>query len=173
MNQTKPTATKELPVKRARFVDYYVESGNATESYLRAGYTCNGPSVARTEGHRLLTIPSVRQAIDAKTRQLQIQNDLTAHDVIQGLHGIATNSDEPASARVSSWSKLADILGLVTRKVSIESERSETRNELQRMFTVSELLELRERMVASERKVLPEETVIDVDVVDVTVTEKG
>ena len=172
MNQTK-TTTSTLTPRQQSFVDAIVSSKSAAAAYRIAGFSAPNSGTAAAGASRMLKNVNVRAALAERRDRVQSQQDLDANVVLAGLRDIAMASDEPASARVSAWRAIADILGLVTRKVSIESERSETRNELQRMFTVSELLELRERMVASERKVLPEETVIDVDVVDVTVTEKG
>ena len=58
------------------------------------------------------------------------------------------------------------------RSVTVEHRADLVRERLVEL-PLSDLLAIRERLVASERMVLSEETVIDVDVVDVTVTEKG
>jgi phage terminase small subunit len=60
-------AKRKLTEKRRRFVDYFLgqAAGNATEAARLAGYAKPEP-----EGHRLLKIAEVRQAVEshAKTR---------------------------------------------------------------------------------------------------------
>ena len=53
----------KLTEKQKRFADYYIETGNATESYRRAGYTGTG-NVAEASASRLLSNVKVREYID-------------------------------------------------------------------------------------------------------------
>jgi phage terminase small subunit len=43
----------ELNIKQKKFADYYIETGNATASYLRAGYESEG-NAAEVNASRLL-----------------------------------------------------------------------------------------------------------------------
>jgi phage terminase small subunit len=54
----------KLTEKQKRFVDYYVETGNATQSYLRAGYKAKGNS-AEVNASRLLSNVKVKAYIDS------------------------------------------------------------------------------------------------------------
>ncbi len=53
----------KLTEKQKRFADYYIETGNATESAIRAGYSKN---TAKEIGHENLTKPHIRQYVDEK-----------------------------------------------------------------------------------------------------------
>jgi phage terminase small subunit len=55
----------QLTEKQKRFADYYIESGNATDSYKRA-YGSNNDNTAGKEGHKLLNNPKVTQEIDSR-----------------------------------------------------------------------------------------------------------
>lgn len=54
----------KLTEKQKRFVDYYVELGDATEAYIRAGYTIKSRDVAKVNASRLLTNANVRESLD-------------------------------------------------------------------------------------------------------------
>ncbi|MDF2857905.1 MAG: Terminase small subunit, partial [Neobacillus sp.] len=44
---------EELNIKQKKFADFYIQTGNATESYLRAGYKAEG-NAAEASASRLL-----------------------------------------------------------------------------------------------------------------------
>ena len=115
-----------------------------------------------------MTSVDIATAIARKTDHLQTQTDISRADVIAGLTAIAL-SEEPASARVSAWSKIADILGLVTRKTEISDKRNPVRDQLAGM-TLDAVLALMERM-ETELDALPSGDVIDGDVIEGDVTE--
>lgn len=52
-----------LSENQKRFADYYVETGNATQSYLKAGYKAKGKS-AEVNASRLLGNAKVKEYID-------------------------------------------------------------------------------------------------------------
>lgn len=55
-------AEDELTDKQRRFVDEYCETLNATQSYIRAGYS---PNAARVSASQLLSRPNIRAIVDA------------------------------------------------------------------------------------------------------------
>jgi phage terminase small subunit len=62
----------ELNSKQKKFADFYVETGNATESYLRAGYQAEGHS-AEVNASRLLRNAEVLKYIKERNVQLDVQ----------------------------------------------------------------------------------------------------
>ena len=135
--------------------------GNGAQAYRDSGYSAPNDHTAANGASRLLVNVGIATAIARKTDHLQTQSDLTRADVIAGLTTIA-QSDEPASARVSAWSKIADILGLVTRKTEISDKRNPVRDQLAGM-TLDAVMALMERM-ENEMDALPAGDVIDGDV---------
>ena len=163
------TTETKLSPKRLAFVNAYASNGgNGAQAYRDAGYKVASLTVATTEAQRLLTNPDVSTAIQRREHRLQAVTEVTRLDVIAGLTAIA-QSDEPASARVSAWSKIADILGLVTRKVDISDKRNPVRDQLAGM-TLDAVLALIGRM-ESELDALPAGAVIDGDVMESDVIE--
>ncbi|RUS42281.1 terminase small subunit [Cohnella sp. AR92] len=54
-----------LPEKQKRFADFFIESGNATDAYLKAGYKVKSADVAKANASRLLANANVRAYIDS------------------------------------------------------------------------------------------------------------
>ena len=72
----------KLTEKQRRFVDYYVETGNATESARRAGYSSK---TAEAIGLENLGKPRIKAAIDARLRELEDKRIAKADEVMQFL----------------------------------------------------------------------------------------
>lgn len=72
----------KLTEKQRRFVDYYVETGNATESARRAGYSSK---TAEAIGLENLGKPRIKAAIDARLRELEDKRIAKADEVLQFL----------------------------------------------------------------------------------------
>ena len=59
-----------LSEQQKKFADYYIESGNASESYQRAGYKAKG-NVAEAAASRLLRNVKVIEYITERNKQLE------------------------------------------------------------------------------------------------------
>ena len=167
---TSPMTTRTtFTTKQQRFIDHAASNGgNAAQAYRDAGYSAPNDHTAAAGAARLLTSVDITTAIARKTDHLQAQSDISRADVIAGLTAIA-QSDEPASARVSAWSKIADILGLVTRKTEITDSRNPVRDQLAGM-TLDAVMALMARM-ETELDALPAGDVIEGDVINGDVIE--
>lgn len=64
--------SKQRNIRREKFVDFYVETGNATEAARRAGYS---EHTANEQGARLLAIANIQAAIEEKRRILSELNN--------------------------------------------------------------------------------------------------
>ena len=72
----------KLTEKQRRFVDYYVEMGNASEAARRAGYA---EKAAYRTGSENLRKPQVKAAIDARLKELEDKRIAKADEVMQFL----------------------------------------------------------------------------------------
>lgn len=72
----------KLTEKQRRFVDYYVETGNASEAARRAGYA---EKAAYRTGSENLRKPQVKTAIDARLKELEDKRIAKADEVLQFL----------------------------------------------------------------------------------------
>ena len=61
----------KLTIKQQRFADAYIKSGNATQSYIDAGYKASTREVAEANGRRLLVNDKVRVYLEDVNKQLQ------------------------------------------------------------------------------------------------------
>jgi len=73
----------KLTEKQKRFCDYYIETGNATESYLRAGYKVKTDGAARANASRLLTKANVKNYIDNRLKELDNARIAKAEEVLK------------------------------------------------------------------------------------------
>ena len=66
-----------LTVKQQRFVDFYIETGNATEAARKAGYKKPNP-----QGSENLAKPSIKAAIDARQKEIEDARVADAREVM-------------------------------------------------------------------------------------------
>ena len=66
----------KLTIKQKAFADDYIELGNATEAYIKAGYKASKRDIAEVEGCKLLRNPKVEAYL--KEREKQIESDRIA-----------------------------------------------------------------------------------------------
>lgn len=82
-----PAKTRQvLTPKQLRFVDCYVKSLNQTQAALEAGYS---PASARQAGTANMSVPAIRELVDAKLQALKDQNALSPKRVLEELRRLA------------------------------------------------------------------------------------
>jgi phage terminase small subunit len=81
----------KLTEKQKRFADYYIETGNATESAKRAGYS---GKTAKEMGCENLTKPNIKEYIDSQLKMLGDKRIMQAEEVMQLLTSIARNEEQ-------------------------------------------------------------------------------
>ena len=72
----------KLTVKQKAFADYYIELGNATESYIKAGYKVSERKVAEVEGCKLLKNPKIDNYIKKRMEQIESNRIAKAEEVL-------------------------------------------------------------------------------------------
>jgi len=81
----------KMTEKQRRFADYYIETGNATESAIRAGYS---KKTAKEMGHENLTKPHLREYIDKRLEEMAEKRIMNAEEAMQLLTAIARNEEK-------------------------------------------------------------------------------
>lgn len=76
---------RRLTEKQRRFCDYYIETGNATEAALRAGYS---EKTARFIAAENLTKPNVSEYIKVRLKKLEDARIADAKEVLQYLTAV-------------------------------------------------------------------------------------
>lgn len=76
----------KLTVKQQKFADNYIESGNATQSAIDAGYSKKTAKMIATEN---LSKPYLKSYIDSKLAEIESHKIMDATEALQLLTGIA------------------------------------------------------------------------------------
>jgi phage terminase small subunit len=74
-----------LTEKQKRFADYYIETGNATEAAIKAGYS---QRTARFIGAENLTKPNIKSYIEKRLKELEDERIADATEVLQYLTSV-------------------------------------------------------------------------------------
>ena len=73
---------KELTEKQRRFIDYYLQTGNAAEAARRAGYS---EKTSYSIGHENLKKPEIKSAIDARLADLSGERLAECREILESL----------------------------------------------------------------------------------------
>ena len=111
--------------KQARFADEYMVDQNATQAYIRAGYTARSGNVARVEGCRLLAKPSIAALVAEKRAVVAEKAELSTTWVWREwkstyLRATAAEDYGPARAVLAD---IAKALGMFPREGALVDQR--------------------------------------------------
>ena len=131
----------KLTIKQKAFADYYIELGNATEAYIKAGY--KNYKSAGVEANKTLNNPKIKEYIDERRKEIESERIAKAEEVLAFLSAslrgeidedvvvVEGAGDGVSTARVVTKQlsakdriKAAELLGkryaLFTEKVDVE-----------------------------------------------------
>ncbi|NNH35731.1 terminase small subunit [Acinetobacter sp. NIPH 2377] len=105
-----------LTPKQQRFVEEYLIDLNATQAYIRAGFS---EKLANTNAAKLLQNTTIAKAIEDARKEVSEKALITTEMVVKGLLKEAQDNSEGStqSARVSAWAHLGKHMGMFTDKV--------------------------------------------------------
>jgi phage terminase small subunit len=100
---------RPLNPKQLKFVERYLATGNATQSYIEAGYT-KDPEAAKANAARLLTKDNVKQAVDAARAKALEKHPLTYEAALNNMWEQARwyGPDASHMARVKATEKVME-----------------------------------------------------------------
>ena len=81
-------SVKKLTPKQQTFVDEYIISGNATQSYLKAGYKVS-ENVAAANANRLLRNAKIKAELERRTNEIRAGKVMTMQEVMERLTKMA------------------------------------------------------------------------------------
>lgn len=105
---------KKITVKQQKFADLYIETGNATQSYIDAGYKATKRGVAEANARKLLGNYSVKKYIEEKMGQLQQESIASQEEVLQYLTKVMRGEEKDQfglDASLQDRTKCAELLG--------------------------------------------------------------
>lgn len=105
---------RELTIKQQRFADIYIETGNATQSYIDAGYKATTREVAEANARKLLGNYSVKIYIDNKMSEIQKNTIASQEEVLEYLTKVMRGEEKDQfglDASLQDRTKCAELLG--------------------------------------------------------------
>lgn len=93
--------------KQAAFLDHYLQTGNATQSYKMA-YGVESDKTARTNSSRLLTNANILAALEGHREEVKENLNITANRVFEGILTIAETAIDD-STKLRAWIELAKL----------------------------------------------------------------
>ena len=77
--------TRSLRELLKAFADYYIEFGNATEAYKKAGYKVKSDNAAAVEGSKLLRNPKVKKYIESRMAEKDKERIASQDEILEFL----------------------------------------------------------------------------------------
>lgn len=102
---------RQLTPNQKAFCDYYIELGNATESYIKAGYNKKG---ARANSARLIANDSIKQYIEERLKVIEDKRIAKGEEVLQYLTKVMRGEEKDQfglDAALQDRTKAAELLG--------------------------------------------------------------
>lgn len=120
----------KLTAKQRLFADEYIKSGNATQSYIKAGYSVKSEKVAGVNATRMLGNARVKAYIDAKMTEIESHKIADAKEVLQYYTRVL---------RAEETEETLDVVkgGIIERKPSIK-ERTAAARELMKRYPLND-----------------------------------
>ena len=133
---------RKLTPKQRAFADYYIETGNATEAYIRAGYNKKG---ARANSARLIANDSIKQYIDERLSKIEDARIAKGEEVLQYLTKVMRGEEKDQfglDASLQDRTKAAELLGKRYRLFvdKVESDLNATVNSTKKLDSILEQL---------------------------------
>jgi phage terminase small subunit len=114
-------AEDKLTIKMQKFVDYYIETTNATQAYKLAGYSASNDNIAGVEGHKLLKNPKIARAIEARMTELANDRIASAEEVLEFLTETMRDKSNYMKDRLHAGELLGKRHKLFTDKVEVDA----------------------------------------------------
>lgn len=109
---------RKLTVKQKKFADRYIEMGNATQSYIDAGYSVTKRSVAEANARKLLGNYSVKKYIEERMKELEDKQIAKAEEVLKYLTSVMRGEETEEVVVVEGLGEGASEARLIQKQVS-------------------------------------------------------
>ena len=129
-------AMAKLTEKQKRFVDYYIETGNATEAAKRAGYS---EKTARFTGAENLTKTNIKTAIAARLAELDAQRIADAEEVMQFFTSVMRGEIKEEVVTTEGTDEGCSTTKIVEKQVSLH-DRLDAGKQLSRRYGLDKLV---------------------------------
>lgn len=116
----------KLTPKQQAFADYYIQTGNATESYKKAYESCKKDETARANASRMLTNANVVAYIEEKQKELESSRMADITEVREFWTEAMRNPDNSMKDRLKASEMIARTSGAFLDKVEMKTTGEQT-----------------------------------------------
>ncbi len=132
----------KMTEKQKAFCDYYIETGNATEAAIKAGYS---KKTAKVIGSENLTKPYLKQYIDERLAKIEDARIAKGEEVLQYLTRVMRGEEKDQfglDAALQDRTKAAELLGKRYRLFvdKVEADVNATVNSTAKLDSILEQL---------------------------------
>ena len=113
-----PTKQPKLTHKQALFIDYYIETLNATEAYMQA-FSPRTRKTAQVEGSKLLSNPIINIQIEKRMEEIREPIIASAQEVLTFLTDMMHNKKAKDTDRIKSAELLGRRYALFTERIDL------------------------------------------------------
>ncbi len=113
----------KLTPKQQAFADYYIQTGNATEAAIQAGYS---EKTAKQTGYENLTKPYIQQYIEEKQKELESNRMADMTEVREFWTEAMRNPDNAMKDRLKASEMIARTSGAFLDKVEMKTTGEQT-----------------------------------------------
>ena len=103
--------------RQFRFCQLYIETLNATQSYLEV-YNCTYDT-AKCEASKLLAKPNIKECISWLIRENSENIDIEIGEIMSGIKSIALDKSVTPSTRLKAYELLAKVKGMTNPEVEV------------------------------------------------------
>ena len=128
----------ELKQKHKEFADYYIETGNKTQSYMKAYPNCTYAS-ADASARKLLENTRIIEYINEKTKPKEDKRVASAQEVMEFLTDVMRGKVKDRGRAPSLYDRKDAAKELAKRTIDIEAKKADT-DIIANMKTVAELI---------------------------------
>ena len=124
----------KLTEKQKRFADYYIETGNATQAAVKAGYS---KKYANTNANKLLQNTTIKNYIDEKLEEMSSQRIASANEVMELLTSAARGELEEEVVVVESVGDYCSEAKIIKKQIGAKDriKAAELLGKRYRLFT--------------------------------------
>lgn len=108
-----------MNVRQQKFCDYYLQSGNATEAAIKAGYS---ERTARAIGAENLTKPDIQKYLEEHGKKAHKERIATAEEILEFLSDTIRDDEVGRKERLKAAELLGKRYALFTENIGISNE---------------------------------------------------
>ena len=133
------------------FADEFIESGNASEAYVKAGYNSKSESSIRKNASRLMTNEDIKAYIDARSKYIAVKNEAhkiaTAEEVME-FYTRVLRKEEKEQVVIAT----AKSVEIVEKEPSLKDRMSAAREIAKRYPNISPMEQARLRRLLADAR---------------------